>query len=228
MKLLVIEDEEDLLDTLLYGLRKKGFAVSGVSDGAEGLHEAQTGEYDLVLLDLNLPNMDGIDILKEIRRENAEQRVLILSARADFAQRIEGLELGANDYLVKPFDFGELVARIRSLLRRRFLQEDAVMECGGIRVDTAQREVHAISGEHIHLATKEYMILEYLLAHRGRAVSAEELIGHVWDDDSGLFSNSIKVHMSQLRKKLLPYAGEGFISTVRGAGYLIKREDKER
>lgn len=227
MKLLVIEDEEDLLDTLLYGLRKKGFAVSGVGDGEEGLREAQAGDYDLIVLDLNLPGMDGIDILKEIRKENAEQRVLILSARADISQRIEGLELGANDYLVKPFDFGELVARIRNLLRRKFLQEDAVIALGGIRVDTAQREVCAQDGTRIHLATKEYMILEYLLAHRGRAVSAEELIGHVWQDDSGLFSNSIKVHMSQLRKKLLPYTGEGFISTVRGAGYLVKREEND-
>ncbi|HBU13023.1 MAG TPA: DNA-binding response regulator [Clostridiales bacterium] len=226
MKLLVIEDEDDLLDTLLYGLRKKGFAAVGINDGAKGLRMAQTGEYDLIVLDLNLPGIDGLDILREIRRNDARQRVLILSARSDFSQRIEGLELGANDYLVKPFDFGELVARIRGLLRRRFTQDPAVITRGGLCVDTARRQVRARNGVHIRLAAKEYMLLEYLLAHRGRAVPAEELILHIWQDDAGLFSNAIKVHMSQLRKKLLPYTGADFITTVRGAGYLIERDDQ--
>ncbi len=228
MRLLVIEDEEDLLDTLLYGLRKKGFVADGIGDGREGLMMAQSGDYDLIVLDLNLPGMDGLDVLNEIRSGDQEQRILILSARTDYAQRIEGLDKGANDYLVKPFDFGELIARIRSLLRRKFVQEDTVLKHDGLLVDTAQRLVYAHTGEQVCLATKEYMILEYLLTHRGRIVPAEELIDHIWKDDSGLFSNSIKVHMSQLRKKLRPYVGDGYIVTVRGAGYLIKREGGQK
>jgi len=224
MRLLVIEDEEDLLDTLLYGLQKKGFVADGADDGNEGLLMAQSGGYDLIVLDLNLPGMDGMDILREIRREDKDQKILILSARTDIAQRIAGLDGGANDYLVKPFDFGELVARIRNLLRRRFVQEDTVIGNGRLTVDMARHTVYAPDGGRIRLATKEYMILEYLLLNRGRAVPAEELIEHVWKDDNGMFSNSIKVHISQLRKKLRPFTGGGYISTVRGAGYLIEKE----
>ena len=222
MKLLIIEDEEDILNALLRGFKKRGYAAVGATDGEEGLALAQLGGHDLIILDLNLPGMDGIDILKEVRTTDKSQKILILSARADFPERILGLDLGANDYLVKPFDFGELEARVRNLLRRSFVQNDIVLHLGDIKIDTSQRRVFAANGEAVELSPKEYGILEYLAHRRGAAVSAEEIIEHVWEDDEGMFSNSVKVHISQLRKKLTPYAGEDFIGNIRGAGYIIE------
>ncbi len=223
MKLLIIEDEQDILRALVNGFQKRGYIVTGVADGEEGLELAQVGNYDLIVLDLNLPGMDGIDILKEIRNSDKMQKILILSARTDYAERVVGLDLGANDYLVKPFDFGELEARVRGLLRRNFVQHDVVLQCGKLRVDTASHRVYTQEETPIELSPKEYGILEYLLLKRGTAVPAEELIEHLWMEDEGLFSNAVKVHISQLRKKLLPYVGEDFITNRRGAGYLIER-----
>jgi len=222
VRLLIIEDEPDMLRALIRGFEKKGYAVDGASDGEEGLELALFGGYDVIVLDLNLPGMDGLDILKEIRSADAEQRIIIVSARAAFQHRIAGLDLGANDYLIKPFDFGELEARVRSLLRRCFIQNDIVLECGGISIDTREHRVYGENNETICLTSKEYMILQYLALHRGFPVSAEELIEHIWGDDEGLFSNAVKVHISQLRKKLGVYAKDEIIETIRGSGYLIR------
>ena len=214
MKLLIIEDEEDLLRALKAGFEKKGYAVDVAADGTEGCELAFINDYDLIILDLNLPSMDGLEILRHIRENDLKQKVLILSARSDYAQRIEGLDLGANDYLVKPFDFGELEARVRSLLRRSFTQNNVILKFSKFSLDTD-------AGETIDLTPKEYAILEYLLLHRGKAISAEELIEHVWFSDSSLFSNAIKVHVSTLRKKLAAYTEEELVTNMRGAGYCI-------
>ena len=222
MRLLIIEDEPDMLRALIRGFEKKGYVVDGASDGEEGLELALIGGYDVIVLDLNLPGMDGLDILKEIRSADDGQRIIIVSARAAFQHRIAGLDLGANDYLIKPFDFGELEARVRSLLRRNFIQNDTVLECGGISIDTRERRVFGENNEAIDLTSREYMILQYLALHRGIPVSAEELIEHIWGDDEGLFSNAIKVHISQLRKKLGVYTKAEIITTIRGSGYLIR------
>ena len=224
MRLLVIEDEEDMLRALCLGLRKNGYVVDAATNGPEGLRLAQLNSYDLIVLDLNLPGMDGMAVLKEIRAADKERRIIILSARADFSQRILGLDSGANDYLVKPFDFGELMARIRSLLRRNWVQQDAVVTFSSLAYDTVSRRLQTAQGEVIPLPPKELAVLEYLLLNRARPVTMEELIEHVWESDDSLFSNTVKVHVSTLRKRLAPYVPGEVILWTRGQGYLIKGE----
>ncbi|GAA0703466.1 response regulator transcription factor [Paraclostridium ghonii] len=221
MKLLIIEDEEDLVNLLAKGLRSLGYVVDISTDGREGLELFSINDYDLVVLDINLPSMDGRLILDEIRKENEECKVIILSALSDYKQRIEGLDRGANDYLVKPFDFGELVARIRSLLRRNFIQKNVKLKHENIILDTALRCVYSCDNENIKLSPKEFALLEYLITNKGRVVSAEELIEHVWDSDEYMFSNAVKVHISTLRKKLNPYCKNDIILNIRGEGYII-------
>lgn len=226
MKLLIIEDEEDLVGALTLGFKRLGYAVDIVMDGREGLEMIFINEYDLVILDLNLPSMDGLDILKEIRKTDDEQKILILSARSDYGDRIKGLDIGANDYLVKPFDFGELAARVRSLLRRSFIQKSINLKYENITIDTASRCVYNNENKNIDLSPKEFGILEYLMINKGRTVSAEELIEHIWHGDNSMFSNVIKVHISTLRKKLNEYCENEIISNVRGSGYIIKNTEK--
>lgn len=223
MKLLIIEDEEDILDALVYGFRKLGYIVDSASDGQDGLECIYINKYDLIILDLNLPSMDGLEILSKIREEDEQSKVIILSARTQFTDRIKGLDMGANDYLIKPFDFGELVARVKSLLRRSFIQKNSKMKYGDIIIDTNSRIVYAEEGKKIELAPKEFAIFEYLMLNRGRAVSAEELIEHIWDSDFEMFSNSIKVHVSNLRKKLSCYSDKEIIFNIRGSGYIINK-----
>ena len=159
MRLLLIEDEEDLNNILAKGLRKTGYAVDTATDGRDGLDLFYTNEYDLVILDLNLPSIDGIEILSNIRTDNEECKILILSARSNYEQRIEGLDKGADDYLVKPFDFGELNARIRNLLRRNFVQKSAKLRYENIIIDTASRTVYDENNEKIDIRPKEFAIL---------------------------------------------------------------------
>ncbi len=227
MRLLIIEDEPDLRSALCAGLTKKGYITDAAADGNEGYELALVNNYDLILLDLNLPGMDGLTLLKKIREKDLLQKVLILSARSAYEQRIEGLDLGANDYLVKPFDFGELEARVRSLLRRSFTQYNTVIHFDRFRLDTRVRLVYTDDNEVVNLTPKEFSILEYLLLNRGNVVSAGELIEHVWASDDSLFSNSIKVHMSALRKKLAAYSSNEIIINMRGSGYRIKKPDND-
>ena len=163
--------------------------------------QLEVNEYDLMILDLNLPYLDGLDVLREIRKTNRAIKILILSARTEIEDRVLGLDLGANDYLIKPFDFLELEARIRTLLRWHFIQQPSVLECGGIILDTTAKTVW-LSGQLVSLTKKEYAILEYLMAQKGKVISAEELIEHVWDSEVDLFSNSLKYHIHSLKKKL--------------------------
>ncbi|MEG1427855.1 MAG: response regulator transcription factor, partial [Oscillospiraceae bacterium] len=179
MKLLIIEDEVDLAKALQRGFKKSGFASDFAVDGAEGYELYLINEYDLIILDLNLPTMDGIEILEKIRSADKLQRVIILSARSAIEDRIAGLDLGANDYLAKPFDFGELNARVRSLLRRSFIQEGTVVCCGDLCIHTDRKAV-TIGAKKIETTAKEYGLLEYLILHAGETISAEELIEHVW------------------------------------------------
>ncbi|MDB8553545.1 response regulator transcription factor [Turicibacter sanguinis] len=220
MKILLIEDEEDLIEALAHGLKKNGYVVDMATDGRDGLELSYINDYDLIILDLNLPSMDGLDILTEIRKRDQECKILILSARSDYSQRIEGLDKGANDYLVKPFDFGELLARTRALLRRTFIQQNTQLKHGDLIIDTAKRCV-MYHQQPVELSPKEFAILEYLMLHKGRAVSAEEIMEHVWHSDNDMFSNAVKVHISTLRKKLSVYSKEDIILNIRGAGYII-------
>lgn len=224
MRLLIIEDEKDLYDALLRGFRKLRYVVDGAMDGLEGLQMAQENAYDLIVLDLNLPGMDGMEILKAIRAQDMETKVLILSARAAFTDRIQGLDVGADDYLVKPFDFGELDARVRNLLRRRYSTDGSVLSLGSLRVDTVQHVATTAESFPLDLSPKEYAILTYLLRKRGIPVPAEELIEHIWGEEA-MFSNAVKVHISLLRRKIAPYVEGNVIQHVRGAGYLIGEEE---
>ena len=220
MRLLVVEDEKDLCDTIAKVLYDSGYEVDTCYDGEEALDYILTEEYDLIVLDLNLPGMDGMDILKELRQKNEETKVLILSARSQIADKVEGLDAGANDYMEKPFHLQELEARIRSLTRRKFVQKDVCLRCGDIRFNTRERAAYA-KGELVSLTRKENGILEYLLLNQGRPVSQEELIEHVWDASVDSFSGSIRVHMSSLRKKLKAVLGYDPIVNKVGEGYKI-------
>lgn len=226
MKILIIEDEEDLANAIARGLKKNNYAVDIANDGQEGLDLKFINEYDLIILDLNLPSKDGFQILSEIRKTDEECKILILSARSDFQERIKGLDMGANDYLVKPFDFGELAARIRALLRRNFGQKSAELTYENIKIDTASREAYTIDGISFELAPKEFAILEYLIINKGKVISPEELIEHIWDSDRDMFSNAIKVHISTLRKKLGNYCEKEIILNRRGIGYIIKDREE--
>ena len=206
MRLLIVEDEKELCDTVAKTLYHAGYEVATSYNGSEALEYVLTEEYDLIVLDLNLPGMDGMELLKELRKKNEETKVLILSARSQIADKVEGLDAGANDYMEKPFHLQELEARIRSLTRRKFVQKDVCLTCGGIKFDTKKREAYA-NGEFVALTRKENGILEYLLLNQGRPVSQEELIEHVWDASADSFSGSIRVHMSSLRKKLKAVLG---------------------
>lgn len=220
MRLLIVEDEIELCDTVAKTLYRAGYEVDTCYDGSEALDYILAENYDLIVLDLNLPGMDGMELLKELRKKNEETKVLILSARSQIADKVEGLDAGANDYMEKPFHLQELEARIRSLTRRKFVQKDVCLTCGGIKFDTKKREAYA-KGEFVALTRKENGILEYLLLNQGRPVSQEELIEHVWDASADSFSGSIRVHMSSLRKKLKAVLGYDPILNKIGEGYKV-------
>ena len=220
MRLLIVEDEKELCDTIAKSLYDAGYEVDTSYNGSEALEYVLTEEYDLIVLDLNLPGIDGMDILRELRRENEETKVLILSARSQIADKVEGLDAGANDYMEKPFHLQELEARVRSLTRRTFVQKNICLECGSLRFDTRERVAYANS-KPITLTRKENGILEYLLLNQGRPVSQEELIEHVWDSSVDSFSGSIRVHMSSLRKKLKTGLDYDPIVNKIGEGYKI-------
>ena len=220
LRLLIVEDEKQLCDTIAKSLYAAGYEVDTCYDGDEALDYILTEEYDLIVLDLNLPGRDGMDILRELRQDNDETKVIILSARSQIADKVEGLDAGANDYMEKPFHLQELEARIRSLTRRKFVQEDVCVRCGAIRFDTKKREAYARDAL-LSLTRKESGILEYLLLNQGRPISQEELIEHVWDASVDSFSGSVRVHMSSLRKKLKSVLGYDPIINKVGEGYKI-------
>ncbi len=220
MRLLIIEDEKKLCDTIAKSLHASGYETDVCYDGNEALEMVYSEEYDLIVLDLNLPGTDGMEILRQLREYNEETRVLILSARSQIADKVRGLDAGANDYMEKPFHLQELEARIRSLTRRRFIQNDICLECEGVRFDTRERTAY-VGGEKITLTRKENGILEYLLLNQGRPVSQEELIEHVWDANVDSLTSSIRVHMSSLRKKLKAALGYDPIVNKIGEGYRI-------
>ena len=224
MHLLVVEDGRALCDTIVRSLRRLAYSVDFCYDGDRALELLAAEQYDLVLLDLNLPGKDGMTVLRTLRRTDRETRVLILSARGEVEDKVQGLDAGANDYLAKPFHLAELEARIRSLTLRRFTQQDVLLRCGELSFDTRSRTA-AVHGEPLSLTRKETGILEYLMVHKGRPVSQEELIDHVWDNSVDNFSNSIRVHISALRKKLRAALGYDPIRNRIGEGYLMGGEE---
>ena len=223
MRILVVEDERALCETIVRSLRRLAYSVDPCYDGDTAIDLLGSERYDLVLLDLSLPGADGMTVLRTLRQTDRETRVLILSARSEVADKVEGLDAGANDYLAKPFHLEELEARIRSLTLRQFTQNDVVLHCGPLSFDARSRTATA-AGQPLALTRKETGILEYLLLHRGRPVSQEELLEHVWDNSVDNFSNSIRVHISALRKKLRAALGYDPVRNRIGEGYLIEEE----
>ena len=220
MKILVVEDEEKLLQSIKEGLVHSGYLVDISSDGDEASFMAFSNDYDLIILDINLPGKNGFEILKEIRKRDSEVNIIMLTALSDIDDRVRGLDLGANDYIVKPFHFDELKARIRSLLRRKTSIRDSIIRSNGVEFDTVKRSFY-IDKEPLKLTAKEAGILEYLFFNLGRYVTAEELMEHVWNDEVDLFSNVVRVHMSALRKKLKNKLGNNIIRNEIGKGYII-------
>ena len=227
MKILVVEDDMSIQNALSKGLNKFGYAVDTALDGEEALELLDINEYDGVILDLNLPKVDGIDVLRKVRQKDKELNVLILSARSEIDDKILGLDMGANDYMEKPFNFRELEARLRALLRRKFIQSDIKINHGDIELDTALKSVY-IKDNKVDLTKKEYGIFEYLLMNKDKIVSAEEIIEHIWNSETDLFSDSLKVHINSLKKKIRQHIHEGeIIKNTRGIGYSIVEVEDE-
>ena len=215
MRLLVIEDDPALQRTLAAALREEGYAVDVASDGADGLFKAQQNTYDAILLDVMLPKLDGWGVLAALRPA-CRTPVLMLTARDAVPDRIKGLNAGADDYLTKPFDIDELLARLRALIRRSAGQTHPTLTIGELVLDTAARRA-CVSGAEVVLTAREYSLLEYLALHRGEVVSRTTLYEHLFDEDDDSLSNLLDVHVSNLRKKL----GHDLIVTRRGLGYCI-------
>ena len=223
MNILIIEDEFNLADAIKSMLKKENYIIKICTNGTEGEDEALTGIYDLILLDVMLPGKNGFEILKSIRKENINSKVIMLTAKANIDDKMEGFNEGANDYLTKPFHLDELSARIRNLTLRKFTQNDIVLKCSNLSFNTKTRKAD-VNDEELSLTRKETGILEYLMLNQGRPVSQEELIEHVWDSSVDNFSNSIRVHISSLRKKLRNALGYDPIHNRIGEGYVMEEK----
>jgi len=220
MRLLVIEDYRPLQQSLTKGLREAGFAVDTTRNGQEGLWYATGSEYDVIILDLMLPGMNGLEILKKIRAQGRKSHVLILTAKDTVEDRVAGLDLGADDYLVKPFAFEELLARIRALLRRSYLEKNPRIKIKDLRIDlTAQRVWR--SREEIQLTPREYALLEYLAMRLGQTVSRTDIWEHLYEFNSSALSNVVDVYIGYLRRKIERPDKPRLIHTVRGRGYVL-------
>lgn len=228
MKLLIVEDERDLNYAMTKALRKEGYASDSAYDGEEALKFLHENEYDLVLLDLNLPKIDGIEVLKRIRETDQKTRVIIVSARSEIDDRVLGLNLGANDYVIKPFDFKELEARIRTSLRINYTSTPTMLVCGDISLDTNTKKVK-VKDQVVTLTSKEFGILEYLMVHKDRLISNFELFTHVWEGsvDNYTYTDTLKFHIHTLKKKLSKDTGVDYIINKRNQGYRLRGADEE-
>ena len=224
MRILVVEDERLLCDGIAEDLELEKYTVDRCYDGADAHERLFVEPYDLVIMDLNLPGMDGLELLRRIRSERPELRVLILSARAQLSDKVAGLDLGADDYLTKPFDLEELEARVRTLLRREFVQRAPLVQAGALDLDTVAREI-SVRGDPLSLTPREFAILEQLMLCQGRWLSQEVLMEHVWEADANPFSNAVRMHISSLRKKLRERLGYDPIQTKIGQGYRLAGEE---
>jgi DNA-binding response OmpR family regulator len=220
MRILVVEDEKALADALAHGLSRQGYPVDIAYNGEDALELAEINKYDLVVLDLNLPKINGIEVCRRLRASGSQTGILMLTARSGLDDRVLGLDTGADDYLVKPFHFTELLARVRAILRRDGEQRDVILRSGNLVLDPNSLKAF-VNGDEVSLTSKEFGILEYLLRNASKVVSQEELLEHVWNDDANMFTQTIKVHINNIRKKL-GEAGDGDrIATIKGRGYII-------
>ena len=221
MRLLVVEDEKKVASFIKKGLEEEGYAVDLVSDGKTGLILGLDGVHDLIVLDVNLPRMDGISILQELRRKKVTTPVLLLTVRAAIEDKVLGLDTGADDYLTKPFAFQELLARVRALLRRRAEAESPLLQVADLRLDPATRIVSR-GDQEIELTAKEFTLLSYFMRNPGRVLTRTMIAEHVWDYDFDPMTNVIDVYVNYLRKKIEAGQEVKLIHTVRGVGYVMK------
>ena len=220
MKLLVVEDERKTAAYLEKGLQESGFVVDVAGDGDDGLHLARTGEYDLLILDIMLPQRDGWDVLQELRREGKQTPALFLTARDSVEDRVKGLELGADDYLVKPFAFSELLARVRSVLRRGPNRQQTIINVADLEIDLTKHRATR-SGQKLHLTPKEFGLLSLLAQRRGEVLSRTYIAEQVWDMNFSSDTNVLDVHVRRLRAKVDDPFPTKLIRTVRGVGYVL-------
>ena len=223
MRILLVEDEARVAGFLAKGLREQTYAVDVATDGVEGLHLGSENDYDLVILDVMLPHKDGHAVCRELRRRGRLSPILMLTARGAVDDRVAGLDSGADDYLTKPFDFKELLARVRALLRRSTALRPATLCVADLKLDTASHAVER-AGRVVTLTAKEYALLEFLLLNQGRVVGREEIAQHVWDENFDPFSNVIDVYIKRLRSKMDTEPRRRLIHTRRGEGYLLAAE----
>jgi two-component system OmpR family response regulator len=216
MRILIVEDEPDLLASLAQALREAGYAVDTAANGRDGWFNAEGTDYDAIVLDVMLPGLDGWEILKRLRQIK-QTPVLMLTARDQTRDRVKGLDTGADDYVVKPFDLEEIFARLRAIIRRSKHKTTNVIEIGDVKIDTAARVV-SLKSKPVELTAREYSLVEFMALHRGEVVTRTQLYEHLFDENDDSFSNLLDVHVSNVRKKL----GAEFIVTRRGHGYCIE------
>ncbi len=226
MRILLVEDEPDVARMLAKGLREQSYAVDVAADGETASYQAQINDYDLIILDVMLPRKDGLEVCRELRAAGSTVPVLMLTARDAVQDRIAGLDTGADDYLTKPFDFHELLARARALLRRGQVLKPAIIEIADLMINTRAHQVRR-AGTNIPLTAKEYALLEYLARRNGEAVTRAEIAEHVWDENFDPFSNLIEVYIQRLRRKVDDGHEAKLIRTLRGQGYLLAAGEAE-
>jgi heavy metal response regulator len=221
MRILIVEDEKKVASFIKQGFEEEGFAVDWAADGREGMLLALDGVHDLIILDLNLPKMDGLQVLQELRQARVKAPVLLLTVRAMIEDKVLGLDTGADDYLTKPFSFQELLARARALLRRRLETEPTLLRVADLTLDPARRLVRR-GAEKIELSTKEFALLDYFMRNPGRVLTRTMIAEHVWDYDFDTATNIIDVYVNFLRKKIDTDREPKLIHTVRGVGYVMQ------
>lgn len=222
MRILFVEDEHKIANAVKKGLQREAYAVDIVHDGIEGYDLASVEQYDVIILDIMLPGMDGLEICKKLREHHIHTPILMLTAKSQIEDKVAGFNTGADDYLTKPFAFAELLVRIKALTRRPKNSMDTVLSVGDLSVDTNNYEVKR-AGKLIRLSNKEYSLLEYLVRHKNKVITKEQIINHVWDYDADVLPNSVEVYIRHLRTKIdEPYPGKPLIHTVKGfSGYKI-------
>ena len=225
MRILLVEDESSAAGMLAKGLREQAYAVDVAADGEDALYRADINVYDLVILDVMLPRKDGFAVCRGLRAAGSAVPVLMLTARDSVANRIAGLDTGADDYLTKPFDLHELLARVRALLRRGPLLRTETFQVGDLTIYAAARRAER-AGRRIELTTKEYALLDYLARHADRVVGRAEIAEHVWDENFDPFSNLIEVYIQRLRRKIDQGQSHKLLRTVRGGGYMLSSEER--
>jgi len=221
MRLLVVEDDPDMARFITRGLGEQAYAVDAVASGDAAIERAATTTYDAIVLDVMIPPPDGLEVCRRLRGDGIDTPILMLTARDAVHDRVEGLDAGADDYLVKPFEFAELLARVRALLRRRGVSHLPVIEIADLHIDTRSHRVTR-GGRELTLTTKEYALIEYLAMNAGRVMGREEIAEHVWNEEFDPFSNLIEVYIGRLRRIVDRDGAPKLIHTIRGAGYILE------